>query len=320
MGTALTIAAHEALGLFINYLRAERRLSPHTLAAYERDLEAFFVHICTHKGSATTLGLLVGLKAQDFRSYLAARRRSTPPLSSRSLARALSSIRSFYRYMERRWQLKNDELSLIEGPKLGRAAPRPLSPQAAKEVLEISAVQNANAPWIAARNCALLTLLYGAGLRISEALSLTGADLPISEVLRITGKGNKTRIVPILPVARDAISAYVHACPWPTVRHQPIFRGVRGGAMGARAAQKLMQNLRGQLGLPDTATPHALRHSFATHLLAGGGDLRALQELLGHESLSSTQIYADVDAQSLLRIFDQAHPKGQAHFKDKKTK
>lgn len=310
MGTALNTPAHKALEYFMTHLRAERRLSPNTLAAYERDLDAFFAHSAQHCGSAVTLDILANLSALDFRSYLAARRRGPAPLSSRSLARALSSIRSFYRYMERRWGVKNDDLSLIEGPKLGRAAPRPLTVHAAKEVLEVSAQEGVTAPWVAARNVALLTLLYGAGLRISEALALTGADLPIGEVLRISGKGNKTRMVPVLPLARDAIDAYVHMCPWTMTRHAMLFRGVRGGAMGARAAQKLMQNLRGQLGLPDTATPHALRHSFATHLLANGGDLRALQELLGHASLSSTQIYADIDAQSLLRIYDTSHPKG----------
>ncbi|PHS28584.1 MAG: recombinase XerC [Robiginitomaculum sp.] len=311
MGTDLTTSAYEARGAFINHLYAERRLSPNTLAAYERDLDAFFAHIRDHVGEDVDLGVLSRLSAQDFRSYLAARRRGSSPLSSRSLARALSSIRSFYRYLERRWDLKNDQLSLIEGPKLPRSTPRPLSVKAADEVLQASArVKTREEPWIAARDAALLTLLYGAGLRIAEALSLTGADYPFGDTLRITGKGNKTRLVPMLPVATQAINMYVRLCPWPMEPTLILFRGVRGGAMGARAAQKLMQNIRAELGLPDTATPHALRHSFATHLLAGGGDLRAVQELLGHESLSSTQIYADVDAQSLLRIYDKAHPKG----------
>jgi integrase/recombinase XerC len=310
MDPGLTLPAHEALGVFLDHLQGERRLSPHTTAAYCRDLEAFFAHVQDHNGQAVNLQVLAELSAQDFRSYLAARRRGERPLSSRSLARALSSIRSFYRYGERRWGLKNTQLSLIEGPKLGRAAPRPLSVRAAGEVLQESAKGGGAIPWVAARDTALLTLLYGAGLRISEALSLQGSDLPLGEVLRITGKGSKTRLVPLLPAAREAIEAYLHICPWPIAPKTAIFRGHQGGAMGARAAQKLMAGLRARLGLPDTATPHALRHSFATHLLAGGGDLRALQELLGHESLSSTQIYADVDAQSLLRIYDKAHPKG----------
>ncbi len=311
MGTGLKTPAHEALATFITYLRVERRLSPNTLSAYERDLDAFFVHVCDHHGEAVNLSMLAQLSAQDFRSYLAARRRGETPLASRSLARNLSSIRSFYRYAERHWGIKNNQLSLIEGPKLARTAPRPLSTQAAKDVLSESTKHtDKTAPWIAARNAALLTLLYGAGLRISEALALKGDDFPLSDVLRITGKGNKTRLVPLLPAVREAIDVYVHVCPWPVEQTKALFRGVRGGAMGARAAQKLMQKLRARLGLSDTATPHALRHSFATHLLAGGGDLRALQELLGHESLSSTQIYADVDADSLLKIYDKAHPKG----------
>ncbi len=310
MGTVLNLPAQQALGVFITHLRAERRLSVHTLSAYERDLIAFFDHVRDHQGQVVDLGVLQGLDAADFRSYLAARRRGDRPLTSRSLARALSSIRSFYRYAERRWAIKNDQLSLIEGPKLARTAPRPLSERAAGEVLSLSAVQDQRAPWIAARDTALLTLLYGAGLRLSEALSLTGADVPLGEVLRITGKGDKTRLVPLLDVARDAVEGYLRACPWPIQHNVALFRGLRGGPMGPRTAQKLMQSIRARLGLPPSATPHALRHSFATHLLAGGGDLRALQELLGHESLSSTQIYADVDAQSLLRIYDQAHPKG----------
>ncbi|PHS27268.1 MAG: recombinase XerC [Robiginitomaculum sp.] len=311
MGTGLTLTAHKALGGFITHLRAERRLSPNTLAAYERDLEAFFSHLCTHRGAQVDVDMLADLSAPDFRSYLAARRRGDAPLSSRSLARALSAIRSFYRYLERRYGIKNDQLSLIEGPKLPRSAPRPLSVKAAGEVLQSSAdLSSGQVPWIAARDSALLTLLYGAGLRIAEALSLQGRDLPLGEVLRITGKGNKTRLVPILPITIEAIEAYVRLCPWPMAREGALFCGVRGGPMGARAAQKLMQGIRGRLGLPPSATPHALRHSFATHLLAGGGDLRAVQELLGHESLSSTQIYAEVDAASLLRIYDQAHPKG----------
>ncbi len=311
MGTGLKTPAHEALVIFIEHLRAERRLSQNTLSAYERDLDAFFAHLRDYRGERVDLFLLKNLSAQEFRSYLAARRRGDTPLCSRSLARALSSIRSFYHYAERRWDIKNDQLSLIEGPKLARTTPRPLSTQAAREVLSESARPAAGvAPWIVARDSALLTLLYGAGLRIAEALALTGAELPLGEVLRIIGKGNKTRLVPLLPAAREAVEVYVQTCPFPMTPDGAIFRGARGGAMGARAAQKLMQSIRAKLGLPASATPHALRHSFATHLLAGGGDLRALQELLGHESLSSTQIYADVDAASLLRIYDKAHPKG----------
>ncbi len=310
MGAGLKRTANEALTGFITHLRAQRRLSPHTCAAYARDLDAFFAHLQDHRGEAVNLQVLQNLSASDFRSYLAARRRGENPLSSRSLARALSSIRAFYRFIGRQWGIKNDQLSLIEGPRLGRSAPRPLSVRAAGDLLRQCADPSGVAPWIAARNTALLTLLYGAGLRIAEALSLCGRDLPIGEALCLTGKGNKERMVPILPAAQEAIQNYLDLCPWPMAPASPLFFGVRGGAMGARAAQKLMEVMRARLGLSNSATPHALRHSFATHLLAGGGDLRAVQELLGHASLSSTQIYADVDADSLLRIYDQAHPKG----------
>lgn len=310
MGAGLNTPASALLGAYLAVLRDQRRLGANTLAAYERDLQAFLTHIAVHRGESVTLGLLMDLQARDFRAYLAARRRGPAPLSSRSLARALSSIRGFYAYLRQHYGLGNDQLSLIEGPKSGRSAPRPLSERAAAQVLALSAQPKAAAPWLAARDCALLTLLYGAGLRLGEALALSGADLPLGEVLRITGKGGKTRLVPVLPAAVQAVQHYLRLCPHAIGANDKLFRGVRGGAMGPRAAQKLMQSLRTRLGLPPGATPHALRHSFATHLLAGGGDLRALQELLGHASLSSTQIYADVDAAALLRIYDRAHPKG----------
>ncbi len=310
MGAGLNTPASDLLAAWLAVLRDQRRLSANTLAAYARDVQAFFDHITAHRGEALTLGLLMDLQARDFRAYLAARRRGPRPLSSRSLARALSSIRGFYGYLLQHHGLVNDQLALIEGPRTGRSAPRPLSSKAAGEVLALSAKASNAAPWLAARDCALLTMLYGAGLRLGEALSLTGADLPLGEVLRITGKGGKTRLVPVLPVIAETVQHYVRLCPYAIGPQDALFRGARGGAMGPRAAQKLMQSLRTRLGLPDGATPHALRHSFATHLLAGGGDLRAVQELLGHASLSSTQIYADVDAASLLRVYDQAHPKG----------
>ena len=310
MGPALKLSADRALDIYLAHLREQRRLSPHTLAAYQRDLENFFEHVRVHRGASVDLALLADLQARDFRAWLAARRSGPRPLSSRSLARALSSVRSFFAFARTRFDLHNDQLGLIEGPKLRRTVPRALSEKAAAEVLQGSADAAHGPAWIAARDSALLTLLYGAGLRLGEALGLKGADLPLGEALRIAGKGGKTRMVPVLPVAAEAVAHYVALCPWPMAPQAALFRGLRGGAMGPRAAQKLMQGLRARLGLPASATPHALRHSFATHLLAGGGDLRAVQELLGHASLSSTQIYTDVDADRLLQVFDQAHPKG----------
>ncbi len=310
MGAGLKTPAAELLAAWLAVLRDQRRLSANTLAAYERDVQAFLDHVTVHRGARPTLGLLMDLQTRDFRAYLAARRRGPRPLSSRSLARALSSLRGFYGFLTQHCGVTNDQLVLIEGPKTGRSAPRPLSRRAAGEVLALSAAADHKTPWLAARDCALLTLLYGAGLRLGEALALTGAALPLGEVLRVTGKGGKMRLVPVLPVISDAVQHYVRLCPYPVAPQYALFRGARGGAMGPRAAQKLMQSLRVRLGLPKGATPHALRHSFATHLLAGGGDLRAVQELLGHASLSSTQIYADVDATSLLRMYDRAHPKG----------
>ncbi len=305
MGTALTrTSLAQALRLFDSHLRDERRLSPHTCNAYRRDLDDFAAFLAGHLETTTTLRAVADLQARDFRAWLAARRKSG--LAPRSLARALSSVRRFFSWAEQRFGLKNSQLSLIESPKIGHKTPRPVSQEAARDLIEQAGETKHKTPWIAARDAALLTLLYGAGLRISEALSLTMKDAPLPDVIRIIGKGNKTRLVPILPVAREAVSAYLRLCPYAQGPGDALFLGVRGGPMGARAAQHLMQDLRARLGLPPSATPHALRHSFATHLLAGGGDLRTIQELLGHASLSSTQIYTEVDAQSLLRIYDKA--------------
>jgi integrase/recombinase XerC len=231
-------------------------------------------------------------------------------VGSRTLARNLSALRTFFGWAEQRRGLSCPALALVDGPKLPKSLPKAVSPEAAKAVLaQAGDVARTKKPWLAARDEALVFLLYGAGLRISEALALTAGDLPLSDVLRVTGKGGKTRLVPVLRGARAAVVRYAKLCPFALRREQALFRGIRGGAMGARDAQRLLQSLRGALGLPSTLTPHALRHSFATHLLAGGGDLRTIQELLGHASLSSTQIYAAVDQAHLAAVIAKAHPR-----------
>ena len=296
------------LGAWSTYLADERRFSPHTVEAYTRDVAAFLGFLVEHLGEEPSLAALAGLEPQDLRAYLAHRRQGDSRLRDRSLARALAAIRAFYRWLERRHGVENARIGLVRGPRLKTTLPRPVSAAAAFALIE-EAEAESETPWIAARDAALLTLLYAAGLRISEALSLTGADHPLPETLRIVGKGQKTRLAPILPAARAAIGEYVRLCPFALVADEPLFRGARGGALSPRIAQALMAKLRVRLGLPDSATPHALRHSFATHLLAGGGDLRTIQELLGHASLSTTQRYAEVDSERLLDAYLAAHPR-----------
>ncbi|MBS0386163.1 MAG: tyrosine recombinase XerC [Proteobacteria bacterium] len=293
---------------WIAHLRDERRFAANSVEAYERDVEAFLDFLQSHLGGELSGKDLAELEPRDLRAYLAHRRQGPDALSDRSVSRALAAIRSFYRYLERRHGLANPRLSLVRGPKLKRTLPRPVSEKAARDLIA-DARTSASQDWIGARDAALVTLLYAAGLRISEALSLTGADRPLPETLRITGKGGKQRLVPMLPAARDAIERYAALCPHALTRDDPLFRGVRGGALGPRDAQALMTRLRARLGLPSSATPHALRHSFATHLLANGGDLRAIQELLGHESLSTTQTYASVETQKILQSYRRAHPR-----------
>lgn len=300
--------ADTALAAFLAYLREERRASPRTLDAYGRDVASFLGFLSGHLGGEVTLGALAALEPADLRAYLAHRRRGEAALADRSIARALAAIRSFLRFLEKRFALTNPRLALVRGPRLKPTLPRPVSEDAAAALLDAADTEAAE-PWIAARDVALLTLLYGAGLRISEALSLTGAALPLGPALCIEGKGGKQRLAPLLPVVRDAIEAYVRLCPFPLAREAALFRGARGGPLSPRLAQLLMQRLRARLGLPESATPHALRHAFATHLLAHGADLRALQELLGHASLSTTQRYAAVEPSRLLEAFDKAHPR-----------
>ncbi|WP_373502581.1 tyrosine recombinase XerC [Aestuariivirga sp.] len=288
-------------------LKSERRMSPKTLEAYARDLGQFAGFMADHLGGEASVADLAGLTASDFRAFLA--RRRNQGAESRTLARQLSSLRSFYRHAERTGVFRNAALSAIRSPKLPHSVPKPLSVEAAGKVAKADALAMDDTPkWVLARDQAVLTLLYACGLRISEALGLTPAQAA-GDVLTILGKGNKTRIVPILPAARAAISLYLELCPMALNPQQPMFRGVKGGVLNARNMQLLIERLRGALGLPDTATPHALRHSFATHLLANGADLRVIQELLGHASLSTTQVYTEVNRSHLLAQYQKAHPR-----------
>lgn len=259
-----------------------------------------------HLAETPDLAALSGLKAADYRAWMAARRRDG--LSARSLARELSAVRGFFRYVQRRWGIDAPGLLVVEGPKLPRSKPKPVSEDAAARLLDEAGHRGGEA-WVEARDAALVALLYGCGLRLSEALSLTGSDTPLPQSLRITGKGNKTRIVPVLPAVRTAVETYTDLCPFELAKDAPLFRATRGGPLGPRAVQKLMQTLRSRLGLGPSATPHALRHAFATHILAHGGDLRAIQELLGHASLSTTQVYADIEPARLMAVHAAAHPR-----------
>lgn len=293
---------------WIAHLRDERRFAANSVEAYERDVAAFLGFLQGHLGGEPSAYDLAHLEPRDLRAYLAYRRQGPDALADRSISRALAAIRSFYRYLERRHGVANARLALVRGPKLKRPLPRPVSEGAARDLI-VEANDTASQDWIGARDAALITLLYAAGLRISEALALTGADLPLPDMLRVVGKGSKERIVPLLPAARQAVERYAALCPYALTEDAPLFRAVRGGALSPRMAQDLMQRLRGRLGLPSSATPHALRHAFATHLLANGGDLRAIQDLLGHESLSTTQTYASVEAKKILQLYRRAHPR-----------
>lgn len=296
------------LAQWIAHLRDERRFADNSVDAYERDVAAFLGFLSGHLGGEPSVRDLAELEPRDLRAYLAYRRQGLDALSDRSISRALAAIRSFYRYLERRHGVANARLALVRGPKLKATLPRPVSESAARNLIS-EAGDAAAQEWIGARDAALMTLLYAAGLRISEALALTGADMPLPEALRVVGKGGKERIVPLLAAAREAVERYAELCPYALTEDAPLFRASRGGAMSPRMAQAVMATLRGRLGLPSSATPHALRHAFATHLLANGGDLRAIQDLLGHESLSTTQRYTSVEAQKILQLYRRAHPR-----------
>ncbi|MGB8603187.1 MAG: tyrosine recombinase XerC [Rhizomicrobium sp.] len=301
----------EALALkqaYLEYLASERRASPHTLRAYGDDLNSFFSFLPGHLGAELDQTALADLTPADIRAFITVRR--ADGLGAHGVQRALAAVRGFFRYLTRENILANPAAKAVHSPRIPRSLPRPLSVIDAARTLQEAG--EGKKEWIAARDTALLTLLYGAGLRISEALALTRADLPLGDTLRVTGKGRKVRLVPLLPVIGTAIAHYAERVPFVGEPDGPLFVSRRGGPMSPREAQSLMQNLRGRLGLAQSATPHALRHSFASHILAGGGDLRSVQELLGHASLSTTQIYTAIDAAKMMEVYQRAHPKGQS--------
>jgi len=300
--------AHELKTAWLSALKHERRASPHTLIAYDDDVSRFLAFLQEHLGGAADARALAKLSAADIRAFIT--RRRAEGLGPRGVQRALAAIRGFFRYLAREGIADNAAPRAVRTPRIPRTLPRPLSVDDAARTIAEAGTRDIG--WLAARDTALLTLLYGAGLRISEALAMTRKDVPFGASLSIIGKGKKERIVPVLGAVRDAVADYAAKIPFAGAPDAPLFLSRRGKAMSAREAQALMQNLRGRLGLPERATPHALRHSFATHLLAGGGDLRAVQELLGHASLSTTQTYTAIDTQKLMEVYAKAHPRGKA--------
>jgi integrase/recombinase XerC len=298
---------------WLRSLAGERRLSPKTIEAYARDLRQFLMFLTDHLGNPPDLASLVRLKPLDVRAFMAARRREG--VESRTLMRQLAALRSFGRHLEREGHGAISALAAIRGPRLGKGLPKPLPAAAARAMTDADTrAGDPRADWILARDAAVLALLYGAGLRIAEALGISREDAPVgaTESVTVLGKGGKTRSVPVIEAVRRAIEAYVEQCPYPLPAKGPLFVGARGGPLSPRIIQLAVAGLRGALGLPDTATPHALRHSFATHLLARGGELRSIQELLGHASLSTTQIYTQVDSARLMAAYDAAHPRARA--------
>ncbi len=296
---------------WLSHLGAERRMSAKTCEAYGRDLRQFLVFLAEHLGGKPSLAGLAKLTPQDVRAFMAARR--ADGIGGRSLMRALAGVRSFTRYLERHHNGTVAALAAVRAPKLARTLPKPLAVAAAKRIADADLrAGEAREPWVLARDAAVLALLYGSGLRISEALGLRRGDMPApgqGDAIRVTGKGNKQRIVPVLRQVAQLAADYVALCPYDLPADGSLFIGARGGPLSPRIIQLVMERLRGALSLPDTATPHALRHSFATHLLARGGDLRTIQELLGHASLWTTQIYTAVDTDRLLEVYRSAHPR-----------
>ena len=292
---------------WLNHLRDEKRYSGHTLDAYERDTRQFFEFLSSHLGKLPAISDIATLKPMEFRSFLAKRRNDGA--GARTLGRGLAAIRSMLKHLEREGLVNAAGSRAVRAPKQPKSLPKPLQINQAMALMD-SAGDYAEEPWIGARNVALLTLLYGCGLRISEGLGLTPQMIAGNpRTLAIKGKGGKTRLVPLLPQVHEACAKYTALCPYYLEPTQSMFRGANGGILQAAIIQREMVKLRSALGLPDSATPHALRHSFATHLLAGGGDLRSIQELLGHASLSTTQIYTGVDSARLLSAWSAAHPR-----------
>ena len=297
-------------GMWLESLTVENRLSPHTVTSYARDLAQFLDFLADHYARPAALADMAALQLADLRAFLAARRHSGA--QSRSLNRSVSGLRNFARFLERRDMPVSPAFNLLSVPKAKRSLPRPVAQNDALAMIRL-ALESATVAWAGQRDAALLCLLYGAGLRVSEALQLDVENLPPdhAQSLRIRGKGNKERQVPLLPVIRASLDDYMRTAPFGFAPQDPVFRGIRGGRLSARQAQMTVAGLRRTLGLADTVTPHALRHSFASHLLAAGGDLRTIQELLGHSQLSSTQIYTEVDATTLRDVYDKVHPRAQ---------
>ena len=304
-GFEISAGARDAVAAWAAHLRALDGAAARTVTAYVADATAFLAFQAGHRGGPMGLAEVARLGTTDMRAWLAAERmRGT---GARSASRRLSAVKSFVRWLADREGVDSTAILATRAPRFRRPLPRPLREDAARDLIETVGMQHPT-PWIGARDVAVLTVLWGCGLRISEALSLTGSSSSLPDMLRVQGKGGRDRVVPVLPAARDAVARYVRACPFDLDAAGPLFRGARGGALNPGAVAGVVARARMQLGLPASATPHALRHSFATHLLEAGGDLRAIQELLGHASLSTTQAYTAVDAVHLMESYARAHP------------
>ena len=304
----MTPAAADLLARWLSFISATRNAAPRTVEAYRRDVSDWLGFLARHRGGPVSPAELAGASTAEIRAWMAESRRRGR--SARTVARALSAARGFHRWLAEAEGIETPAMLAARGPKAARRLPRPVDAEDAAALIETADALAAE-PWIGARDAALLTLLWGCGLRISEALALTAADAPLPAALRVRGKGGRERVVPVLPPAREAVEAYRRILPVAFGPGDALFRGARGGPMGARAAQKAMETARATLGLPATATPHALRHAFATHLLAAGADLRAIQDLLGHAALSTTQIYTAVEGARLSAIHAAAHPRAR---------
>jgi integrase/recombinase XerC len=306
--TAVAPQVAAEIAHWLKHLGAERRMSPKTVEAYQRDVLQFLAFLAEHLGGRPSLKDLAALTPADVRAFMAARR--ADGIGSRSMMRTLAGTRAFARFLERNGKGSVGALSAVRAPKIGKTLPRPLAVSGARAVADPDiAASDGREPWIHARDAAVLGLLYGCGLRISEALGLKRGEFGARDVLSVIGKGRKQRMVPLISTVAELIADYVALCPYDLPEDGPLFVGAKGGPLSPRLVQLAMARLRGALGLPETATPHALRHSFATHLLARGGDLRSIQELLGHASLSTTQIYTEVDADRLIEAYRSAHPR-----------
>lgn len=297
----------EIIAQWLHWLQFTKRFSNHTVSAYHTDMTQFLAFIAAHLGQSLTPENLETLSLRDFRAWMA--NRSQKSYTNRSTARALCVIRNFYRFLEREKGLHNDALVGVKSPRIKAGLPKPLTIDQAKTLVE-TVDEMGDVPWVSQRDRAIVTLLYGAGLRISEAISLNQDCLPLGDSLVITGKGSKQRVVPLLEKIKIEIEKYVTLCPFALEKKDPLFVGVKGKRLNAGMVQKTMRTYRRMIGLPETVTPHALRHSCATHLMNASGDLRAIQDLLGHACLSTTQVYTQVETQKLLDIYQTAHPRG----------